>query len=68
MSVSSWFEPFNTNLRMSKDNVDTISYRYRGITQLLKENITANQKTTQQLLKAILHQAFEVEEREEVNA
>jgi type I restriction enzyme S subunit len=32
----------------------------------LKEHIIANQQATEQLLKALLHQAFEVEEMEEV--
>ena len=36
-------------------------------TKQLKEHIIANQKATEQLLKALLHQAFEVEEMEEVN-
>ncbi len=36
-------------------------------TKQLKEHIIANQQTTEQLLKALLHQAFEVEEMEEVN-
>lgn len=35
-------------------------------TKLLKEHIIANQQATEQLLKALLHQAFEVEEMEEV--
>lgn len=35
-------------------------------TKQLKEHIIANQKATEQLLKALLHQAFEVEEMEEV--
>jgi type I restriction enzyme S subunit len=35
-------------------------------TKQLKENIIANQQATEQLLKALLHQAFEVEEMEEV--
>lgn len=35
-------------------------------TKQLKEHILANQKATEQLLKALLHQAFEVEEIEEV--
>lgn len=35
-------------------------------TKQLKEHITANQQATEQLLKALLHQAFEVEEKEEV--
>jgi type I restriction enzyme S subunit len=36
-------------------------------TKQLKEHIIANQHATEQLLKALLHQAFEVEEMEEVN-
>jgi type I restriction enzyme S subunit len=36
-------------------------------TKQLKEHIIANQQATEQLLKALLHQAFEVEEMEEVN-
>jgi type I restriction enzyme S subunit len=36
-------------------------------TKQLKEHIIANQQTTEQLLKALLHQAFEVGEVEEVN-
>ena len=35
-------------------------------TKQLKEHIIANQKATEQLLKALLHQAFEVEEMEVV--
>ncbi|HOJ66558.1 restriction endonuclease subunit S [Tenuifilum sp.] len=37
-------------------------------TKQLKEHIIANQQATEQLLKALLHQAFEVEEMEEVNS
>jgi type I restriction enzyme S subunit len=33
-------------------------------TQQLKEHIIANQQATEQLLKALLHQAFEVKEME----
>lgn len=36
-------------------------------TKQLKEHIIANQHATEQLLKALLHGAFEVEEKEEVN-
>lgn len=32
-------------------------------TKQLKEHIIANQQATEQLLKALLHQAFEVEEK-----
>jgi type I restriction enzyme S subunit len=35
-------------------------------TKQLKEHVIANQQATEQLLKALLHQAFEVEEMEEV--
>lgn len=35
-------------------------------TKQLKEHIVANQQATEQLLKALLHQAFEVEEMEKV--
>jgi type I restriction enzyme S subunit len=35
-------------------------------TKQLKEHIIANQQATEQLLKALLHQAFEVEEKEEL--
>ena len=35
-------------------------------TKQLKQHIIANQQATEQLLKALLHQAFEVEEMEEV--
>ena len=35
-------------------------------TKQLKEHIIANQQATEELLKALLHQAFEVEEMEEV--
>ena len=35
-------------------------------TKQLKEHIIANQQATEQLLKALLHQAFEVREMEEV--
>jgi type I restriction enzyme S subunit len=35
-------------------------------TKQLKEHIIANQHATEQLLKALLHGAFEVEEKEEV--
>jgi type I restriction enzyme S subunit len=37
-------------------------------TEQLKEHIIANQQATEQLLKALLHQAFEVEEMEAVNS
>jgi type I restriction enzyme S subunit len=37
-------------------------------TKQLKEHIIANQQATEQLLKALLHQAFEVMEMEEVNS
>jgi type I restriction enzyme S subunit len=37
-------------------------------TKQLKEHIIANQQATEQLLKALLHQAFEVEEMKEVNS
>lgn len=37
-------------------------------TKQLKVHIIANQQATEQLLKALLHQAFEVEEMEEVNS
>ncbi len=33
---------------------------------MIKEHIIANEQATEQLLKALLHQAFEVEEMEEV--
>ena len=35
-------------------------------TKQIQEHITANQQATEQLLKALLHQAFEVEETQEV--
>ena len=35
-------------------------------TKQLKEHIIANQQATEQLLEALLHQAFEVEEKEEI--
>jgi type I restriction enzyme S subunit len=35
-------------------------------TKQLKEQILANQQATEQLLKALLHQAFEVREKETV--
>jgi type I restriction enzyme S subunit len=35
-----------------------------GLTKQLKEHILANQQATEQLLKALLHQAFEVKEME----
>lgn len=37
-------------------------------TKQLKEHIIANQQATEQLIKALLHQAFEVREVEEVNS
>lgn len=37
-------------------------------TKQLKEHIITNQQATEQLLKALLHQAFEVKEMEEVNS
>lgn len=37
-------------------------------TKQLKDHIIANQQATEQLLKALLHQAFEVKEMEEVNS
>ena len=39
-----------------------------GKTKQLKEHIIANQEATEQLLKALLHQAFEVKELEEVES
>lgn len=38
MSVANWFETFNQNLRMSKDTVDNISYRYKRITKQLNKD------------------------------
>jgi len=38
MSVANWFETFNQNLRMSKDSVDSISYRYKRITKQLNKD------------------------------
>lgn len=38
-----------------------------ALTRQLKEKVIANQQATKQLLKALLHQAFEVREVEEVN-
>ena len=35
-------------------------------TKQLKEHIIANQQATEQLLKALLHGAFEVEEKEKI--
>ncbi len=39
-----------------------------ALTQQLKEKVLANQQSTEQLLKALLHQAFEVREVKEVNS
>jgi len=39
-----------------------------ALTKQLKEHIIANQQATEQLLKALLHQAFEVRDMEEVNS
>jgi len=39
-----------------------------ALTQQLKEKVLANQQATEQLLKALLHQAFEVREVKEVNS
>jgi hypothetical protein len=38
MSVANWFETFNQDLRMSKDTIDTISYRYKRITKQLNKD------------------------------
>lgn len=38
MSVANWFETFNKNLRMSKETVDSISYRYKRITKQLNKD------------------------------
>ena len=38
MSIANWFETFNQNLRMSKDTVDNISYRYKRITKQLNKD------------------------------
>ena len=38
MSVANWFETFNKNLRMSKEAVDSISYRYKRITKQLNKD------------------------------
>ncbi len=46
MSVSDWFETFNTNLRMSKDTVDKISYRYKRITKQLNKDFWNSESDT----------------------
>ncbi|MEK7719870.1 MAG: nucleotidyltransferase [Bacteroidota bacterium] len=38
MSVANWFDTFNQDLRMSKDTVDNISYRYKRITKQLNKD------------------------------
>ncbi len=43
MSVSNWFETFNQNLRMSKDTIDNISYRYKRITKQLNKDFYASE-------------------------
>lgn len=46
MSISNWFETFNSNLRMSKDTVDTISYRYKRITKQLNKDFWNSESDT----------------------
>lgn len=46
MSVSNWFESFNSNLRMSKDTVDNISYRYKRITKQLNKDFWNSESET----------------------
>ena len=46
MSISNWFETFNSNLRMSKDTVDTISYRYKRITKQLNKDFWKSESDT----------------------
>ena len=46
MSISNWFETFNSNLRMSKDTVDTISYRYKRITKKLNKDFWNSESDT----------------------
>lgn len=49
-----------------QNNIVTETEKQTTKTKQLKEHIIANQLATEQLLKALLHQAFEVEEMEEV--
>ena len=43
MSVANWFENFNNNLRMSKDNVENIAYRYKRITKQLNKDFYSSE-------------------------
>jgi type I restriction enzyme S subunit len=45
-----------------QNNIVTETEKQKAKTKQLKEHIIANQQATEQLLKALLHQAFEVEE------
>lgn len=46
MSISNWFETFNQNLRMSKETVDAISYRYKRITKQLNKDFWNSESNT----------------------
>ena len=60
------FTPFPIPPKNEQKRIVKEIERQFAKTKQLKEHIIANQQSTEQLLKALLHQAFEVEEIEEV--
>jgi len=46
MSISSWFDNFNSNLLMSNDTVGDISYRYKRITKQLNKDFWDSESDT----------------------
>jgi type I restriction enzyme S subunit len=59
-------QPFPLPPLSEQKRIITEIEKQKAKTKQLKEDIIANQHATEQLLKALLHQAFEVEEMEEV--
>ena len=59
------FTPFPIPPKQEQKRIVAEIERQLAKTKQLKEHIIANQQATEQLLKALLHQAFEVEEMEE---
>jgi type I restriction enzyme S subunit len=60
------FTPFPIPPKQEQKRIVAEIERQLAKTKQLKEHIIANQQATEQLLKALLYQAFEVEEMEEV--
>lgn len=46
MSISNWFETFNKNLRISTDNIDAITYRYKRITKQINKDFWYSESET----------------------